>query len=372
MVAEKTPILGVSMRAKTLMIMAGGTGGHVFPALAVAQHFMQHQDKVVWLGSVGGMEESIVTANQIPFYGIAIKGLRGKGVIKQLMAPFKIVSALFQAMSVIRKVRPDAVLGMGGFAAGPGGIAAKLLGVPLLIHEQNSIAGLTNRILSLFAGSVMTAFPDVFDDHKKTRMVGNPLRADIVNLFYQQKKVRSNDEKIHLLILGGSLGAQSLNQVLPEAISRINENIRPEIWHQTGRNKQHEVTKAYESYSIKAEVSEFISDMANAYKWADFVICRAGALTVSELCVAGLGAILVPYPYAVDDHQTTNAEFMVQGGAAWLLPQSQLNAEVLSEMLTPLFKKRERITILSDAARKLAKVDATEKVSDECRRVCYA
>lgn len=360
------------MRAKTLMIMAGGTGGHVFPALAVAESFLERQDKVVWLGSVGGMEEDIIKKTAIPFYGITVQGFRGKGLIKQLMAPFKMSSALLQAISIIRKVKPDAVLGMGGFASGPGGLAARLLGVPLLIHEQNSVAGLTNKILAKFAKTVMTAFPDAFDASVHVKLMGNPLRAGITRLFYQQSKKGQEQGQVHLLILGGSLGAQSLNETVPVAIKMMDEGLRPQIWHQTGRAKDTAVKASYTEHGIEARVSEFITDMAEAYSWADFVICRAGALTVSELCVAGLGAILIPYPFAVDDHQTKNAQFMVEGGAAWLLPQSELRPDVLAEMLAPLFAKRGRLAKLSDAARKLAKVDATEMVANECRRVCYA
>lgn len=360
------------MRDKTLMIMAGGTGGHVFPALAVAQVFLDRQEKVVWLGSLGGMEEGIISKTTIPFYGIAVKGFRGKGLFKQLLAPFKMLSALVQAFSILRKVKPDAVLGMGGFASGPGGLAARILGIPLLIHEQNSVAGMTNKILSKLAQSVMTAFPNAFETSVKAKLLGNPLRAEIMRLFYEQKQAANDQNKVHLLILGGSLGAQSLNETLPEALQLMKQEIRPAIWHQTGKAKDTPVKDAYQKNGIDAKVTEFITDMAEAYRWADFVICRAGALTISELCVAGLGAILIPYPFAVDDHQTKNAEFMVEGGAAWLLHQSELRSEVLAEMLTPLFAKRERLNILSEAARKLAKVDATERVSDECRRVCYA
>ena len=361
------------MRDKTLMIMAGGTGGHVFPALAVAESLLERKDKVVWLGSVGGMEENIIGNTSIPFYGISVQGFRGKGLIRQLLAPFKMCSALFQSMSIIRKVKPDAVLGMGGFASGPGGLAARLLGVPLLIHEQNSVAGLTNKILAKFAKTVMTAFPEAFDASVEVKLMGNPLRASITGLFYQTQNLNKEEgAPVHLLILGGSLGAQSLNGSIPEAIQLISKELRPVVWHQTGKAKDSAVREIYAAHGIDARVSEFITDMAEAYSWADFVICRAGALTVSELCVAGLGAILVPYPYAVDDHQTKNAKFMVEGGAAWVLPQAELRAEVLAEMLTPLFAKRGRLVKLSEAARKLAKVDATERVADECRRVCYA
>jgi UDP-N-acetylglucosamine--N-acetylmuramyl-(pentapeptide) pyrophosphoryl-undecaprenol N-acetylglucosamine transferase len=359
------------MRDKTFLVMAGGTGGHVFPALATAQKLMSRNDKVIWLGSQGGMEEQVVKGAGIPFYGISVSGVRGKGKLSKLLAPFKIAKAVFQALIVLKNTKPDAVLGMGGFASGPGGLAAKMMGKPLLVHEQNAIAGMTNRILAKLADSVMSAFPDAFDDSKVV-LTGNPLRDEICQLFYSPKAPLSNERKIRVLVLGGSLGAAKLNEVVPAAMSTLHNSIQPEIWHQTGRNKSQGVAAQYEKFGIVARVSEFIDDMAEAYKWADFVICRAGALTISELCVAGLGAILVPYPYAVDDHQTLNAQYMTKGGAAWLLDQSELNEKNLSEVLTPLFSKPERISILSEAARKLAKADATEIVATECRRVCYA
>lgn len=359
------------MRDKTFLVMAGGTGGHVFPALAVANALLERHDKVVWLGSKGGMEEGILSKENIPFFGINVKGVRGKGRLSQLFAPFRILSAVLQALLILRKVKPDAVLGMGGFASGPGGLAARILGIPLVIHEQNSVAGMTNKILSKFASSVMTAFPQAFPDNVSCQLVGNPLRLDISRLYYDAPQSK-RDAPVNVLILGGSLGAQSLNEIIPESMSLLDTRIRPSIWHQTGKNKAKSVNSAYKALNIEAKVSEFIDDMASAYKWADFVICRAGALTISELCVAGLGSILVPYPHAVDDHQTKNADFLVKGGAAWLLAQKDLNKTVLAEILQPLLAKRERINILSQAAHKLAQVDATESVANECRRVSYA
>lgn len=359
------------MRDKTFLIMAGGTGGHVFPALAVADFLMARNEKIIWLGSKGGMEERIVSQANIPFFGLDIKGVRGKGKIQQLFAPVRVFSAVIQALAVLRKERPDAVLGMGGFASGPGGIAARILGIPLVIHEQNSVAGMTNKILSKFARSVMTAFPNVFPEKVNAKVIGNPLRAEIVDLYYEPKVKKSGQEKVHLLILGGSLGAQSLNEIVPKAIDLLDEFSRPVIWHQTGKNKSGAVIDIYKEAGVDAKVSDFIGDMAEAYRWADFVICRSGALTVSELCAAGLGAILIPYPYAVDDHQTKNAEFLVKGGAGWILAQNSLSPDVLADVLRPLLTKRERIHILSEAAHKLAQVDATENVAKECMRVSY-
>jgi len=360
------------VRDKTFLIMAGGTGGHVFPALATAKLLMARHDKVVWLGSVGGMEESVVKQAGIPFHGISVRAFRGKSFFTKLLAPLRILYAVFQAFRVILSVKPDAVLGMGGFASGPGGFAARLMGKPLLIHEQNAVAGLTNRILAKMATSVMSAFPGAFGGDVDAKLIGNPLREDICELHFQPRSEVAQERRIRILVLGGSLGAASLNDVIPMAIGDIEEEIRPKVWHQTGRNKNNGVEEAYKQVEVDAKVSEFISDMSEAYKWADLVICRAGALTISELCTVGLGAILVPYPYAVDDHQTMNASVMTSSGAAWLLPQADLRQEVLAEILRPLLRKPERISILSDAAHKLAQVDATEQVASECRRVCYA
>lgn len=359
-------------RDKTFLIMAGGTGGHVYPALATATKLLEANDKVVWLGSAGGMEEHVVKTAGIEFHGISVKGVRGKGLVSKLLSPIRIIWAVLQAISVIRSVKPNAVLGMGGFASGPGGIAAKLLGRPLIIHEQNAVAGMTNRILSKFATKVLTAFPGAFSNDVSVKQTGNPLREPIINIYYQPQREMTKDRKINLLVLGGSLGALGLNQGVPAALAKVDESIRPNVWHQTGKNKSIETKATYKDLKLEANITEFIGDMAEAYNWADFVICRAGALTISELCTVGLGAILVPYPFAVDDHQTKNASSMAESGAAWLLPQKDLTPESLSEILTPLLSKRERISILSEAAHKLGQPDATEKVVAECRSACYA
>ncbi|MDX1451185.1 MAG: undecaprenyldiphospho-muramoylpentapeptide beta-N-acetylglucosaminyltransferase [Oleiphilaceae bacterium] len=359
------------MRDKTYLIMAGGTGGHVYPALATAHALMHRNERVVWLGSRNGMEEGIVSAAGIPFYGLAISGLRGKGWGSLLLAPLRLTSAVFAAMRVIKKTQPDCVLGMGGFASGPGGLAAKLMGKPLVIHEQNAVAGMTNRWLAKFANRVLEAFPDSFPAHVETRLTGNPLRSEVCELYYRQRKPRSAQERLRVLVLGGSLGAAHLNQVVPEALQKLDREEQPEVWHQTGKNKCDETRERYSATQYPAKVEPYIENMAEAYAWADFVVCRAGALTISELCVAGLGAILVPYPYAVDDHQTLNARAMEAAGAAWLLPQDKLDADTLVEILRPLINKRERIERLSMAAHQLGRPDATELVVQECRSVCY-
>lgn len=360
------------MSDKTFLIMAGGTGGHIYPAMATARMLQQQHDSIVWLGSDGGMEERIVSEAAIPFHGISIKGVRGNGWQTKLFAPFRLLWAVLQSLVVIYKVKPDCVLGMGGFASGPGGLAAKMLGKPLLIHEQNAVAGLTNRILSYIADSVMTAFPAAFPARVTAKQTGNPLRQEICDIYYRPRQPIPDDRGIRVLVLGGSLGAARLNECIPESIAMLDPSIRPEMWHQTGANHDQETSKRYRQHHLEARVSAYIEDMGEAYQWADFVICRAGALTVSELCVVGLGAILVPYPYAVDDHQTRNANFMVSAGAAWLLPQSELQPSTLAEILRPLLSKRDRINQLSRSAHDLGRPEATEKVAEECRRICYA
>ncbi len=360
------------MNAKTYLLMAGGTGGHVYPALATAKALQHSGDSVVWMGSNNGMEQAIVRAEGIPFNGLSIKGLRGKGALSFVLAPFRLLYSLIQALNVMRKVKPDCVLGMGGFASGPGGVAARLFGKPLVIHEQNSVAGMTNRCLSRIANQVLEAFPHSFPAEVDAQLTGNPLRADIAQMYYEAKPLVEAGKTVKILVLGGSLGAVRLNESVPLAISSLEEGIRPEVWHQTGKHKYAETEACYQREGVTARVTEFIDEMDEAYRWADFVICRAGALTISELCAVGLGAILVPYPYAVDDHQTLNAVTMESAGAAWILPQQDLDPGTLAGILAPLLQKPERIQKLSNAAKKLGKPDATELVATACRRLCNA
>jgi UDP-N-acetylglucosamine--N-acetylmuramyl-(pentapeptide) pyrophosphoryl-undecaprenol N-acetylglucosamine transferase len=360
------------MNAKTYLLMAGGTGGHVYPALATAKALQHSGDSVVWMGSSNGMEQAIVRAEGIPFNGLSIKGLRGKGALSFVLAPFRLLYSLIQALNVMRKVKPDCVLGMGGFASGPGGVAARLFGKPLVIHEQNSVAGMTNRWLSRIANQVLEAFPHSFPAEVDAQLTGNPLRADIAQMYYEAKPLVEAGKTVKILVLGGSLGAVRLNESVPLAISSLEESIRPEVWHQTGKHKYAETEACYQREGVTARVTEFIDEMDEAYRWADFVICRAGALTISELCAVGLGAILVPYPYAVDDHQTLNAVTMESAGAAWILPQLDLDPGTLAGILAPLLQKPERIQKLSNAAKKLGKPDATELVATACRRLCNA
>lgn len=358
------------MSNRTYLVMAGGTGGHVYPALATARVLREEGAKVIWMGSRQGMEESVVEADGFVFNGLSVRGLRGKGLKTLLLAPLKLLLALSQALRVVWKEKPDCVLGMGGFASGPGGLAAKLLGYPLVIHEQNAIAGMTNRYLSRIADKVLQAFDGAFEANDKLQLTGNPVREEIKALYFREPEPLAEGRRLRLLVLGGSLGAQKLNECVPQALKTLAPEIRPEIRHQTGKQKYAATAQVYQDLGLEVDLREYIDDMAEAYAWADFAICRAGALTVSELCVAGLGAILVPYPHAVDDHQTANARQMEKAGAAWLIPQPELSPESLRDILLPLLQKPKRIEKLALAARRLGRPEATDLVAEACRRAC--
>lgn len=356
-------------KSKTFLIMAGGTGGHVFPALATARMLQEKGLNVHWLGSANGMEVDLVSTAGLPISCISISGLRGKGKLALLIAPFKLIKALSQALLVIRAVKPDGVLGMGGFVTGPGGLAARLMGKPLLIHEQNAVAGMTNKLLSKFATVVMEAFPGSFPAGVKTVVTGNPVRKDICDL-PAKKNVQDESRRLRVLVVGGSLGAVAINQVVPEAIKLLDKGAKLEVTHQAGKRNFDATLANYKAAGVDAKVVPFISDMKSAYEWADIVICRAGALTISELCMAGVGAILIPYPHAVDDHQTKNAGFMVESGAAELMPQQEFTASALNKKLKEMIENTEIMTNMAQAARKLARPDATEKVVSYCMEAC--
>jgi len=341
-----------------ILLMAGGTGGHVFPALAIAQALQQQGFKICWLGTPHGLEARVVPQAGIDIYYINIKGLRGKGVLRLLTAPFKIGRAIWQSWRVLRQIRPVAVVGMGGFVSGPGGIAAWLARIPLLIHEQNAISGLTNRWLARLARQVMQAFPHTFPDSYHAIHTGNPLRANIMAVRDQPKNLMSNNT-LHILVVGGSLGAQALNEIVPPALQQVQAKI--EVIHQTGRTQLAITQQAYATASFSAKVTEFIEDMAAAYSWADLVICRAGALTISELAQAGVASILIPFPHAVDDHQTHNARFLSDNQAAILLPQPELSVEKLSSLINELGNP-EKLAAMSHAARQAATPHALQQV----------
>lgn len=351
---------------RRFLMMAGGTGGHVFPALATARQLQDKGHEVFWLGSRGGMEERLIGETDIPLSLIQVSGLRGKGGLALLMAPFRLMRALGQAFTIVRTIRPHCVIGMGGFVTGPGGLSAWLNRVPLVIHEQNAIAGMTNRILVRFAHTVLEAFPGSFGTTVVTRCTGNPVRQDLAELAEPDQRMSGRAGALRLLVVGGSLGAQVFNRALPAALAQMPEAERPTVRHQCGEKNIEEADEAYRDHGVDASVEPFIKDMAEAYGWADIVLCRSGALTVSELCVAGVGAVLVPFPHAVDDHQTRNAQQMVNAKGAILIPQPKLSADLLAETLTDLGKDRRRILDMAKAAKTLARPDATERVVNYC------
>ena len=358
------------MGDKNILIMAGGTGGHIYPALAVADYLKENGFNLFWLGTHKGLETNVIPDYGYPLLKINVVAVRGKGLIRLLIAPIMLLLAFIQALSIIIKIRPVVVLGMGGFVSGPGGIAAWLMRVPLLIHEQNAIAGLTNKLLAPFSVSVMTAFPGVFKEADKITITGNPVRNEIINLQEPKERHINNDvELIKVLALGGSLGAKVLNDVVPKSLLALSADYKVEVKHQCGE-KHYEVMKtAYDNSKINSEVTAFIEDMAAAYAWADVVVCRAGALTVSEIAAAGRMALFVPFPHAVDDHQTANAKYLVTEQAALIMQQSEFNQEAVVELLTPYVNAPEKISTMASKAKQLAILDATANVAKRCEQL---
>ncbi len=353
-------------RERSVLIMAGGTGGHVFPALAAAECLRERGAPVIWLGVRTGLEATLVPKAGIPMEWIEVAGLRGKGLRRRLLTPFMLARALWQARAVLRRLQPAVVLGMGGFVSGPGGIMARLLGIPLVVHEQNAIAGLTNRILARLANRVLEAFPGTFPSQRQALTVGNPVRQAIADLPPPAERFAGREGPTRLLVLGGSQGALALNQLVPQALALLGDTERPEVWHQAGGRLQDAAQTAYAQAGMVVRLTPFIDDMAEAYGWADVVLCRAGALTIAELAAAGVGSVLVPFPFAVDDHQTANARFLEQGGAALLIQQAELTTERLATLLRELGSDRTRLLNMAEAARRLAKVDAAEQVARVC------
>jgi UDP-N-acetylglucosamine--N-acetylmuramyl-(pentapeptide) pyrophosphoryl-undecaprenol N-acetylglucosamine transferase len=349
-----------------VLIMAGGTGGHVFPALAVAKALRARNVDVVWLGTPASMEARLVPANGFPIEWVRVAGIRGKGPGAWVFAPWRVARAVLEARAVLKRVRPRAVLGAGGFASGPGGIAAWLLGIPLLIHEQNAVAGLTNRCLARLASQVLEAFPGSFGSGVAARCIGNPVRADIAVLPPPPERFAGRADPTRLLVLGGSQGAQRLNALLPQALALLAPEHRPLVRHQTGTKGFEAARAAYAEFEVEAELVPFIEDMAGAYGWADLAICRAGALTLAELQAAGLGALLVPFPAAVDDHQTRNAAALVARGAALIVRERDLDARALGAYIGALTADRTRLLAMAQAARAGAVTDAAERLADLC------
>lgn len=350
----------------SLLIIAGGTGGHVFPALAIAEVMRRRGVNVTWLGTRQGLEARVVPAAGIAIDWLTIRGLRRAGLLAWILLPLRLTAAMWQSWRVLRRRRPHAVLAMGGFVAGPGGLVAWLSRTPLLIHEQNAVAGLTNRWLAWVADTVMSGFPQAFGALPGVRHVGNPVRAEIVQLPAPAERLAGRREALRVLVIGGSRGAQVFNHVLPRAMASIKTEYRPHIWHQAGRAQADDVAQTYKAVDGNARVSEFIDDMARAYAWADVVVCRAGAMTLAEVAAAGLASILVPYPYAADDHQTVNARFLSERAAAILLPESEFTPARIAELLEGFASQREVLIKMANNARACAVPDAAAAAAQLC------
>lgn len=350
---------------KPVLLMAGGTGGHVFPALAIAEALQERGIPVHWLGTRRGLEARVVPPTGITIHYVSISGLRGKGLLSLVTAPFKIIWAIWQSHRVLKTCQPAVVIGMGGFVTGPGGVAAWLSRIPLIIHEQNAIAGLTNQWLARLAQKVLEAFPGTFPENYQAISTGNPIRASIRMLSPPPPKKMYIP--LRILIIGGSLGAKVLNETVPEAMRQVRGKI--EIWHQTGELHIETMRQAYNQTPFKARVEAFIEDMGIAYQWADLVICRAGALTISELAQMGVPSILIPYPYAVDDHQTFNARFLADKGGAIFLPQTELTVEELAMLVNQLIDNPTRLQKMSEITKSCATPTAVQQIIEICLKV---
>lgn len=357
---------------KTILIMAGGTGGHIMPGLAVAQVLTDAGHRVVWLGGAGSVDNPSMESRLVPQYGyefnsVAFGGVRGKGLSTKLLAPLRLLKALVQTRKVYQKVRPDVVLGMGGYITVPGGLTAKLTGIPIVLHEQNSIAGMSNQLLAKIARRVLTGFPDVFTQGE---WVGNPVKQVIAEIAEPSTRFAARGGKLKLAVIGGSLGAQALNDVVPKAFALLDADVRPEVVHQSGEKQIEQLRANYAQAGVAADCRAFVDDMAKLYGDVDLVICRAGAMTVAELASAGVASVLVPFPHAVDDHQTSNAQLLVKAGAGVLMAQNELSAEKLADYLCGL--TREQLLAQAVNARSVAKPNATVDVANVCLTVAGA
>lgn len=348
---------------RTLLVMAGGTGGHVFPGLAVADLLKSRDWRVVWMGAPDSMEAKLIPARGYEMAWVRFAALRGKGLLRKLLLPFHLLAACRQARREIRRVKPDVVLGMGGYVSFPGGLMAALQGCPLIIHEQNSIAGLANRVLSRFAKRVACGFPNALPSGV---WVGNPLRAEMTFLPPPAQRLIGRQSPLHLLVLGGSQGAAALNEIVPRGLALIASDERPLVVHQAGEKHLSQLRQNYQEVEVQAHCAAFIEDMAGAYEWADLVICRAGALTVAELAATGVASVLIPFPHAVDDHQTRNANFLSLAGGAILLPQQQLTPEAIRELCQ---SPRSQLQEMAERARELAKPEATAELARMCEEL---
>jgi len=348
------------IQSSRLLVMAGGTGGHVFPALAVAKLLQAQGAEVTWLGTRRGLEAMVIPDNKIPIEWVTVEGLRGKGLLSLLSAPFNVARATWQSLCVIRRVKPDCVLGMGGFVAGPGGLAARLLRCPLVVHEQNAVAGLTNKYLARIANQVLTGFPQVTNLPARAQWLGNPVRDSI------DTSSSNTSSKINVLIVGGSQGAHTLNTELPFIFNKLDcDNIS--IWHQSGRGRAEPVIEDYSASGVDAKVTEFIDDMAVAYRWADLLICRAGAMTIAECCAAGKPALLIPYPFSAGDHQVKNAQVLVNVGAGEMLANHKVSEPEMVDVLRELLSNKDQLKEMGARAFTLHKPDALKDVAAVCQ-----
>lgn len=350
---------------KNILIMAGGTGGHIFPGLVVADYLRSQGIEINWLGTQKGLEAKLVPQAGFPLHLITISGVKGKGWKDKLLFPSRLLFAVLQSLLIIKKLKPDIVIGMGGFVSGPGGIASILLRRSLLIHEQNARPGFTNKYLAKIAKKILTGFPNTFPNES---MIGNPVRKEIANLAPPSERFAHRSKPLRLLVLGGSLGASALNDLLPKALAAIDVGERPEVIHQTGEAHYESTRRQYQDLGISVNIKPFIREMDQAYAWADIVLCRAGALTIAELCAAGLGAILVPFPYAINDHQTANGIYIQRHQAAILIPQSELTIERFIQELRQL--THEKCMNMAQAAYQLRKTDTAEKLLSICQEIC--
>lgn len=347
--------------SRKIMIMAGGTGGHIFPGLAVADYLKAQGWEVIWLGAPNSMEEKLIPEHGYRIALVEFSGVRGKGWWRKLMSPFALLVAMWQSLVVLLHHRPDVVLGMGGYITVPGGLMASLLRYPLVIHEQNAVAGLSNRVLAKLARRVLCGFPDVLP---RAEWCGNPVRASIASISDPQRRYAERSGPLNVLVVGGSLGAKAINERMPQALALLPPEVRPHVLHQSGGRHQEATQAAYRTAGVEAAILPFLDNMAFYYAQADVVVCRAGALTVSELAAAGVASILIPFPHAVDDHQTINARFLSERGAAVLLPQKEMKAERLAELLREM--TRERALQMAQAARAAAQPDAARRVAQAC------
>ncbi len=359
-------------KAPAVLIMAGGTGGHVYPALAVAERLRPAGVTVTWLGTRRGLESTVVPEAGIPLDQISVAGLRGKQLSSLMMAPAKLLRALQQSLTILRRRRPDVVLGMGGFVSGPGGVAAWLTRRPLLIHEQNAIPGLTNRLLARLARRVMEAFPGSFPASVGARCTGNPVREAVAATLSPDERLLGRRGPLRLLVLGGSQGARALNEVVHATLASLAGEVDLEVWHQAGTRHLEQTLAWYAERGVHGRVVDYIQEMAEAYDWADLVLCRAGAMTIAELTAAGVGSILVPFPFAVDDHQTQNARFLSEQGAAILVPETELTTRRLGGLLRELAGARDRLLEMAHRARALARPRSAQAVADMCLEVANA